>query len=75
MAPVESELPLTNSVPELQGFFEAVKKASSPCPEDDCDEIKSPCCNAVVSTVFATIPLEVKCSMCGATYVLRELLK
>lgn len=45
------------------------------CPDgEDCSDLLSECCNAALSTVFGTIPLEVKCAECEKTYVLRELL-
>lgn len=47
------------------------------CPEDvdDCDEIRSPCCNARVSTLFGTLPLVVRCFQCAQQYRMGELVR
>lgn len=47
------------------------------CPEDvdDCDEIRSPCCNAPVSTLFGTLPLIVRCFQCAQQYRMGELVR
>lgn len=45
------------------------------CPEGtDCDDLLSECCNSVMTTVFGSTPLLVKCLNCEKTYVLRSLL-
>ena len=66
---------------ETSEFFQLLNRARSrqgseePCPEgEDCSEMLSECCGAILSTVFGTLPLEVECAECGRKYVLRELL-
>jgi hypothetical protein len=62
---------------KLEEFFKLVEKASGkePCLEgEDCSELRSPCCDGELETVFSSIPLLVICSSCKKEYVLRELL-
>lgn len=58
----------------IQQFMK--KLAGKPCdedPDEDCSEIKSPCCQADLKTVFGTLPLEVSCTACSKTFLLRDL--
>jgi len=57
-------------------FFEVLAKGSKPCKdgEDDCPDLVSPCCNAVLKTCMGTLPLKATCKECGKEYNLRELL-
>lgn len=53
-----------------------LKKLVDPCAEDpneDCGELLSPCCQEKLTTVFGTLPLEVKCEKCGLHHFLREI--
>ena len=61
----------------FQLFQQSKKQQENPCPEDDedCSDLLSPCCNLILSTVFGTLPLEVKCSGCGKSYLLKDVLK
>lgn len=58
----------------LQHFL---KKLADPCSdgdtEDDCGELTSPCCQAQLSTIFGSLPLEVKCGSCNKVFLLRDL--
>lgn len=62
----------------LQLYNKASKtevKEKEPClPGEDCSDLVSECCSAILTTVFGTLPLEVKCTSCGRCYVLREIL-
>jgi len=74
----------TSQNPETEKFFKLLNNMTSKaqgnpqegdCPEgEDCSDLLSECCNAILITVFGTIPLQVKCEDCGKTYVLRSLL-
>jgi len=57
----------------MSDLYRRIKK--DPCLEEDCSEVVSPCCGVVVDMVFGSLPLEVQCSVCGKTYVLRNLIK
>jgi hypothetical protein len=60
----------------IQQFMK--KLAGKPCdddPEEDCTEIKSPCCQEDLKTVFGTLPLEVYCTSCSKKYLLRDLVQ
>jgi hypothetical protein len=57
-------------------FFEMVTKVlTNDCANMDCGDILSNCCGVVLSTVFATLPLQVICSKCGKVYLLRDVIK
>ena len=74
----------TSRDPEASKFFKILsnmtnKAQGNPpeedCPEgEDCSDLLSECCNALMSTVFGTSPLLVECKDCGKTYILRKLL-
>jgi len=74
----------TSKNPEAEKFFKLLnnmtnKAQGNPqeedCPDgEDCSDLLSECCNAILTTVFGTVPLQVKCEDCGKTYVLRSLL-
>lgn len=65
--------------PNMAEFFKLFTKVNDKaqgkdCPDNDCDDLLSKCCNKGMVTVFGTMPLLVKCVKCDKTYVLRELL-
>ena len=67
---------------KVREFFKLIEdlsikkqKKEEPCPDDDCGDLLSECCGVSLKSVFGTIPLQVKCSKCEKTYILRELLK
>ena len=74
----------TSRDPEAEKFFKLLTNVTNraqghpqeeDCPEgEDCSDLLSACCNAVMSTVFGTSPLLVECRDCGKTYILRKLL-
>ena len=51
------------------------KLYSEDCPEEDCEELTSPCCSKKLNTVFGTIPVQVRCELCKNTFLLKEILK
>lgn len=66
---------------KVREFFKLMEDLSSkkhkkeePCPDDDCGDLLSECCDSPYLSIFGTIPLQVKCSKCEKTYILRELL-
>jgi len=70
---------------ELMGLVQKARDAKQAgeetpdenCPEDvdDCSDVVSSCCGAVVDTIFGTLPLQVKCRECGELYMLGELMR
>ena len=42
-------------------------------PDEDCEDMTSPCCSSKLTTVFGSLPLKAKCTKCGKEYLLREL--
>ncbi len=63
----------TSTPNPIQQFM---KKLANPCEndsEEDCGEIKSPCCQAELKTCFSTLPLEVECQNCHLHHFLRDL--
>jgi len=74
----------TSKNPEAEKFFKLLNNMTNKaqgnsqeedCPEgEDCSDLVSECCNAILTTVFGTVPLQVKCEDCGKAYVLRNLL-
>lgn len=71
-------------VQELFELFQRAKQSKSeeedqdkgdPCveDEDDCDEVRSPCCSAQMETIFGTLPLEIKCLECGKVHLMRDI--
>jgi hypothetical protein len=75
------KLELTPEDKKIGEFFNLFHKASSKdeedCgdPENDCSDYVSKCCSAILTTIFGTLPLEVKCSKCEKVYLLHELIK
>lgn len=50
-------------------------ESSGDCPSgEDCSELVSSCCGAILTTVFGTLPLEVSCTECGSKYLLRDVI-
>jgi hypothetical protein len=66
---------MIDELSEDKDFKHLIKLLKDPCPEEDCGEVLSPCCQAFLTTVFATLPVEVLCSTCQASYKLRDLIK
>lgn len=64
---------LTENAPEK--IKEFLTKLADPCADEpeDCGDVKSPCCQADISTVFGSLPLEVECKVCGKRHLLRNL--
>jgi hypothetical protein len=62
-----------SSIDGVSKLLDLIKKFESDC--DDCDSVKSPCCNEVVTYVFGSMPLDVKCTACNKEYSLRSILK
>ena len=58
--------------PKFKEFLSILKARDENC--EGCESLVSPCCNAVVSTVFGSCPLEVKCSSCNKVFLLKNLL-
>ena len=69
----------TNKDDKLTEFLQLYNKASKagePCPPgEDCSDLVSECCSAILTTVFGTLPLRVRCTSCDKRYVLREILE
>lgn len=60
---------------EFLQLYSKASKAGEPCPPgEDCSDLVSECCSAILTTVFGTLPLEVKCLDCGKRYLLRKVL-
>lgn len=76
------EEPSSVSEVKLAEFFQLYKKATvsgvkkgEPCGDDeDCTDLLSDCCSAILTTVFGSLPLEVECIECGERYILREVI-
>lgn len=66
---------------KINEFFQLLLKSKqtdkSPCPDsdEDCSDLLSSCCDAILSTVFGTLPLEVECSACKKLYFLRDIIQ
>ena len=59
----------------LKYYTKARASKGQPCsPEDDCTDLLSTCCGAILTTVFGTLPLQVECSICKQCYLLREVI-
>jgi len=81
---VDKSKSTTSRDPEAAKFFKLLTNITNraqghpqeeDCPEgEDCSDLLSECCNAIMSTVFGTSPLLVECKDCGKTYILRKLL-
>jgi hypothetical protein len=75
----KSENPEENS--KINEFFQLLLKSKQPsgdpCPDsdDDCSDLLSSCCDAILTTVFGTLPLEVECSSCKKLYFLKDILE
>lgn len=45
------------------------------CPQEDCEELTSPCCSKKLNTIFGSFPVKVECELCKMTFLLKEVLK
>lgn len=59
----------------LKYYSKARETKKEPCsPEDDCTDLLSSCCGAILTTVFGTLPLQVECSICKQCYLLKDVI-
>ena len=50
-------------------------KEGKPCGSgEDCPDLLSSCCGAILSTVFGTLPLQVECVVCKQIYLLKDVI-
>jgi len=58
----------------LNSLLDIMKK-SEDCPDDeDCDDVHCPDCGGTpLCSIFGTLPLKVKCSLCGGEFLLKDI--